>query len=699
MPLKRGDVPEGFSVTATAEGEAPVFSIVEARYPDRSARQVFFPVQAILPAGTSKRVVIARASGPAVGRPLSEADLAAQRPSCVVQIDYLSGGSGSHVFELHRQMKNNGGPGPLKVVRQTPQFLELFYGPVAVPGPSALKLYWEVRLHSNGQVRSRIWCESGDALTPGVLDSEYRVRITANGALRYEWTLRGALPQFDGYRNQSVRHYRYSAWTWAVWHSDHPGDIIQMPDRNYWRSTEQIPCWDFGDAPTSMPSDMSALPYYPMRFGRGFQRPQQGAGMGEFYEGPAGHHEAAYFVGGCTRERWSDVLNHDLCWYGNPDWARDPAGIGRQLKVLNPTVRLAMRPETTPANRDLKRQTQNPDQTLWHGDAGLGISDHAHGRPRGWLSYLLTGERVFLDQAVRGAWTAWGGRWYLGNRNGTLQFGCTGNGLRPIFTAVRLLAHATMICPDDEPELQAQLRQWCADVARAHGETYGPNLNALGIWADWVDEQGNYTGQVPSNPDRNVNGYDARPWWGHIYLNILYMVLQSRALPETTQPLLDRAVRWGCRWPLGMCGDGVSDGWPIEWGGISAIEPWLPDTMPRRWPADWVSVWKQHATGLQGGPYLGGWGITSNTTEKFVMPPTGKFEYVDNGAYHCHLYAAVQVARSLAVAANPAAKHPSAEQAMVRIKSMSNWTRFIEGANWQGQLSMKILSRREANIT
>lgn len=480
QPFRRGDWPQGAALQASAQGRAvPLQADVKARWADGSVRHAVLSLAA--PGGREAEIALSRAPMAAPGRASGAAALA---------------GMAGRGLDLAIEIRPRGGiPVRLEAARMLAEALGAPGGKLWLDGPLAqeiraesalpegLRVVLDVRAQADGAARLSVGFVADAFPPPPEPDLTYDLRLTMGGRTLLEET--------------NFAHRRFSRWRHVVWAGAEPEPGWVATDYPYLIAAGAVPAYDpeLEIAPRFYEAQLRPFAealergdFRPLRPGTIMQAMPNTGGRADI--GPVPAWVMAHLRRQTAETRRMMLADAEAA--GSIPWRlRDPAT--GQPPSLDDHPRLWMDSRATPAENG-------------HGPIETNVEgwriDNAHQPDPSYAPYLLTGDRVYLDDLKAQAAYA------LLRYNPAYRDGAEGNlrneEVRGQAWANRAHANAAFIAPDDDPTkayLVRKLGQRLAWYERAYAaddslggparyETSGwiQGANAAGVVSNWQQD-------------------------------------------------------------------------------------------------------------------------------------------------------------------------------------------------------------------
>lgn len=551
--FRQGDVPAGHTV----RGDLPGFQCaIKSRWPDGSARFAVVSGLADLQAGLPRVVPLKAAEEPVPSGPaVTLRDLAAT--GLEVILSFAPHGEVGWRGEAWLQPHRTWIEGPVMsswIYRQ----------PV---GTDAHLVAWlEVRCYRGGQVEVLVWLENGYLLVPepGERSGRATLRIGGQQRLARDLTLlnhqRAVLAE-----GESVTHL-------------HGGSarVLATHDVDYLMGTRVVPRYAARTSPTSRLFDRLPTRYEPL---------MQGAFPSTM--GTAGYHpsigllpewDVAYLTSGADARALRSVVLHGC--------AAGRYGIHFRDETTQQPLRFSAYPYLTLGSGSGVQSVGTSSRNQATPAAQGGVPPRyttSHHPSMGYMAYLLTGWHYFLEEVQFVATLN-----HLKQRDGTRQ-GSLGilsssagaNTIRGAAWALRTLAQAAMVTPEDDP-LHAELRSAVDENIRYyHGRYVARPHNPLGV----VQPYSNYNGS--NDP------WTSASWMDDFFTATFGYMKDLQVHGPDVDEQLEAFVQWKYRAVVGRLGGDGPDEFSYRHGAKYVVN-YAPTAK-----ADW-------ANGT--GPWYSGWG-------------------------------------------------------------------------------------------
>lgn len=437
----------------------------------------------------------------------------------------------------------------------------------AAGGVASLRLVADLALLGDGSVRVDLWLRNDIAMRPNGGTATYAARLEHDGQV---------VLRFDG-----IRQHQYTALGRSVHRlrgAAAPAPPLVHADVAYLADTGAVARYDVANGVDEgllarLAAGM-ADPAWQQPFGnRGLTRYMPTTG-GRLDIGPATGWQAAWLISGDPRAAACTIGQAEAAG-GIPWHFHDPAGGAAGAGGWIDTRRWpGFWSDPRGGNPPRTLAQPIPIDTGWQ-------ADHAHMPALGFVPFLLTGRRAFLDELQAAASFAVVGT-YPAGRNPEPRLGdviiVNGPQVRAGAWALRELDSAGWISPDDDPNtpflrqaaaanwtwLRDQLPRWSTLQGDAHGRIPGTNADPTAI-APW---QQDYFASVAAAATARGNA-DARAvfaWMGNF--------LARRFLSEAS----GFAAADGMGYRLAIAPEGQGQPPFLRWSEIGA------ETRRRGWP-------------------------------------------------------------------------------------------------------------------
>jgi hypothetical protein len=390
-----------------------------------------------LSANTSRPVTLSIASGAPSGAALTESDLIAAAPSAEVT---YSGRTVSLAPLL-------GSAALVLVENAGPQYAAFVYI-AGFPGDADLRAVFYVQLWAGGRYRVRVSVENGRALRSSAPKSG-TATVSIAGTARYSGSV--AMPQ-------GVR------WDSVAFDGNDP-QIVPTHDVQYLRATKLVPNYGYRNPTTSTLNSLDAA-YQPMSLMQ--WEPDMGT---TGFQPPIGllpHWDALYCTSGDARA-FNAVIAMARGYGTYSVFYRDMT-----------TKRMPRFSDYPSAVNDVDGQESM---------SGAGTNPYrweiAHHPNAGYLAWLLTGERYFLEALQATAWAAW----YTDSGRGQ-------TGVNKLYSSqtrarawrYRTIAATAAVSPDGDPVKLDCKRSVLANLARWKTEHVDGQTPPTGLGATYDDK-------------------------------------------------------------------------------------------------------------------------------------------------------------------------------------------------------------------
>jgi hypothetical protein len=435
--FRKGDVPSGQTLVL----DTPAFQVTPiSTWDDGSVKHALVAGKIDLTANTSKTVVIS--PGSASGTALSEADLIAANPSADVTYGGKSVSLAPLLGTAARVLTEHAGP----------QYAAFQYM-ASFPGDADLRAVFYVQLWAGGRYRVRLAVENGKALRSSATKSG-SASVSIAGASRFSGSV--SMPQ-------GVR------WDAVGFNGTDP-QIVPTHNVQYLRQTKLVPNYGYTSPSSSALNGLNGN-YQPMSL----MAWESDMGAGGF-QPPIGllpHWDALYCTSGDSRA-------YNAC-----------IAMARGYGVYSVFYR-DVSTKRMPKFSDYPSAVNDVDsQESMQGNSTNSYRwEIAHHPNAGYLAWLLSGERYFLEAIQATAWAAW------------FTDSGSGQGVNKLYSSqtrarawrYRTIAAAAAVSPDGDPIKQdckanivANLNHW--QSVHVSGSTPGTGIGAI-----YDDKEGGQAG-------------------------------------------------------------------------------------------------------------------------------------------------------------------------------------------------------------
>ncbi len=477
--FRRGDWPQGAALQATSGGRAiPVQAEVKARWSDGSARHAILSL--VAPNGPEAEVMLSLAAAPtpaAPPQPASLAGLLARGLNLAVEI---SPAGGAPIRLEAAQMLREALAAREKLWLDGPLAQEIRARKIL---PNGLAVVLDIRAQADGAARFSIGLLNDSPAPRPELDLTYDLRMTMGGQSLHE--------------AQGFKHRRFARWRKVVWAGAKPSAGRVVVDYPYLIAAGAVPAYDpeLEIAPRFFEDQLRPLAEAQARgdlgpLGAGTISKEMPSTGGRADIGPQ-----PYWILTHLRRQSAETRRHMLAnaeAAGSIPWRlRDPAT--NEPPTLDDHPRMWIDYRAT--------EGENGHGPLETSVDGWRL-DNAHQPDPSYVPYLLTGDRVYLDDLKAQAAFA------LMRYNPRYRDGAEGNlrndEVRGQAWANRAHANAAFIAPDDDPSkayLTRKLGQrlgWYARAYREDDKLGGPSAletsgwiqgdNADGVVSNWQQD-------------------------------------------------------------------------------------------------------------------------------------------------------------------------------------------------------------------
>ena len=664
MPLNAGEFAAGQTIAGVGSGVIGVQVDVKNRWPDGSAKFALVSGRANVSAGQAL-VVDLKAGSAAAGVALSEAQLLDTGIDAVISL----GTEGSvslrrliGVANTRDSVTGRWGGGRTRTWAAGPQMSSWIYS--APLGEDAHVMAWfEVRYFGDAHVHVLAWLENGFLKVPGCTGHTGLLKLDINGSTRFAAEVHLA------------NHCRVTAQSGAGvghWMQTAP-DLSMAHDTVYLQQTGLVPNY-YAQTPANAAYLGSLVQAYsPAAFGQIAERNATSTFSGNYSPvmGMGGYHgsigvlpewDAFYLTTGAAPRALNAVLANALGSgrFGIHD--RDETTLQPLRFSSHATLGLGDGARSVTGYGSNSRNNTTPLVT------GTVLADGSllspatwtstHHPSIGYLAYLVSGQVFFMEACQFTATLN-----YLKQNNvmrqdveGVMRTDVGANTTRGAAWALRTLAQAACITPDDDP-LQTELLASFEANIRYYHQTYvaQPN-NAFGMCRPYS----NYTaGSVPATYSHSTWMEDfLTAAWGHA---ITLRLPLSGAANSALKAFFD----WKAQSIVGRLGALSA---PDSYGYNLAAQYYMAVA-----PADGADGW---LTGK--GPWYDNWGqaFAASTGKSNAQNTdtrlTGAY-YPETTAYWGNLMPAIAYAVEL--------RAPGAVEAFARMTNAPNWPDFVAGTH------------------
>jgi hypothetical protein len=618
--FRKGDVPAGTSLT----GSLPHLQVTpKNRWSDGSLKFAVIAGRADLSSNTSLNVTLA-AGSPASGAALTPADLKATGVSAAV-------GCGSFGTAA---WSPDDWEAPLRSWVSGPEMSSWIYRkPV---GTDAHLVAWlEVRLFAGGSVEVLPWIENGYLRVPSPTARSALFTFTFGGVQRFSASI--DLPNHG-------RTPLVSGGTLSHWLGSDP-QVTPRHDADYLQATALVPAYRARVAPSA--AVVAALPtsYAPLQ--QGSYPPGMGAGGYHPSIGLLPEWDVLYLTTTSQKAYAGVVFN---------GYSAGRYGLHFRDETTQRPLRFSSYPNlVVGGGAGIGSAGSSSKETYTPNATGTEPSTWAssHHPSVGYLAYLVTGRWYFMEQVQFAATLN-----FLKNtdvtRNfsdGVFQSSAGANTTRGAGWAIRTLAQAACITPDDDLPLRTELlASLQANVDWHHARYVAQPNNPFG----WVQPYSDYTGA-------GDNVYFEATWMQDFVTAAFgYAKALEPAIPAASATRLDQFFAWKAQSIIGrLGGTSASDFLYCDAAQYTiAVAPTdSPDFVTGKgpWFADWGRLYA--ATLNQPNPGVGG-----DLRGAYFPDPT---------SYWGNLQPAIAYAVQHGV--------PGALDAYKRMTSAGNWPKIVSG--------------------
>jgi hypothetical protein len=553
--LRQGDVPAG----STVQADIPGFqAVIKNRWPDGSAKFAILSGHADLSANTWRTLTLKAGAVP---------DGQGRIPATAMQ---ASGVAASMQFGAFGTAAWSGSDWatPLQTVASGPE-MSVFTYRKPIGSDDHLVAWLEVRAYKSGRFEVLPWIENGYLRKAGPGPKSGVATFTLNGASpaqRFSQTL------------NLLNHQRAvlaSGTTLTHWFGGDP-QLTPRPDTAYLMATRLVPNYRGTTPQGSTLYGRLAASYTPLAQA-GFPGAMGSAG----YDGSIGllpEWDAAYFTTGGDPRAWRAVMING--------YAAGRYGTHYRDETTNRPLSFASYPNLVMGSGSAVNDIGGASTGAFTPAAtGAAPPTYAssHHPSMGYLAYLLSGWNYFAEETQLLATAN-----YLKQPDRTRQFSAgvfetiTGsNTTRGAAWALRTLAQAATVTPDDDP-LRAQfVASVDANVQYYHAKYVAQPNNPLGLVQPYSD-------YYPGN-----GVWTSAPWMDDFFTAASGWLKELQVASSANAPKLDAFLAWKYRSVVGRLGGQGGDAIAYPYGTQYTV-PYAPSET-----ADW-------RTGT--GPWYASWG-------------------------------------------------------------------------------------------
>jgi hypothetical protein len=594
--FRQGEVPSGSTLQAdTADFQA----VVKNRWTDGSVKFALLSGHADLAANTWLDVGLHVAA--AVAAPPSALALSDLRATGIrAAIDYGSNGGAS--------WSNADWDSPAQPWVTGPQMSSWVYRkPI---GSDAHLVAWlEVRLYKSGRVEVLPWIENGYLNVPNPGQRSGTASFTLGSSQRFSQPL------------TLLNHQRAvlaSGTTLTHWLGGDP-QVVPRHDTAHLMSTRLVPNY-WAATPSTSPL-LAGLPTRYTPLSEGSFPP--GNGMGHTgYDSSIGllpEWDAAYLTSsGDLRARTAIIIN---------GYAAGRFGIHYRDETTNRPLAFSTYPKLVMGEGSGVANigdTGGGSHTPTSGGTAPPYFAMSHHPSMGYMAYLLTGWSYFLEQTqflatANHLLNGWSIRQ---QSQGVFESRSGAGSTRGAAWALRTLAQAAAITPDQDPLRAEFVASVDANIAHYHQRYVATASNALGV----VQPYGPYyTDDVPwTHP--GLVPFRVATWMDDFFTASFGYLQELRVYSAPMQAKVDAFFAWKCRAVLGRLGGSGSDRFSYRYAGQYVLPvgtsmsgtDWLAGTGP--WYADWGDVARAielPTAGEAGSTLINGLGGVDETPEGY----------------------------------------------------------------------------------
>ncbi len=553
QPLRRGDVPRGSVLTASLPGFQ---CVTKNRWPDGSAKFAVLSGTANLGANAPQGIKLSVAAAPAEQAPISTANLKATGIAASVKFPPFgtAGWTGADWDQ------------PAQTLIAGPQMSSWVYRKPIGQDPH-LVAWLEVRAYRSGAVEVLPWLENGYLNVPGPTEKAGTATFSLGGRDRFSEPLK------------LLNHQRAvlaRGTTLTHWLGTDP-QVTPRHDTAYAMATRLVPNYR-GVTPAN-----SALfkrlhdSYTPLMQG-GFPGAMGTAGYSESI-GLLPEWEAAFFTTGGDPRAWRSVIING--------YAAGRYGIHYRDETTQRPLKFSTYPHLVMGGgsgvSDVGASTKNSYTPAASGAQPPRFAT-SHHPSMGYAAYLLTGWNYFAEESQ-----------FLATANflkqndstrhqgtGVLESITGSNTTRGAAWAIRSLAQAATIAPDDDPLHSELVDSLSANIAYYHGRYIAIPNNPLGLVQPYSD----YAAGDP---------WSSAPWMDDFFTAAFGYAKELAVHSEAVQSKLDEFLAWKYRSVVGRLGGSGDRDFSYRYAAQytvlyspSAKADWLTGKGP--WYANWGEV-------------------------------------------------------------------------------------------------------------
>lgn len=435
-PFRRGDVPSGSFLTAT--GVNGFQADVKNTWSDGSVKFAILSGIATLLPNSPLQVTLKSTSTPPSGAAPTLAALRAALTSGSVAF------TGFGTIDVPTVIAG----APFRTNYNSGAQMSEWHWRAPVGSDPFLECWFFIRLYAGSAIEIELCVENGHLNTASPITKAYTVTVTYNSSQRY---------------TAPLTHYYQSRWSRVDWYGTDP-QIVPAHDTQYMMSTLLVPNYGFLGI-TAADLNSFTTSYTP------FSLPNLPQAMGntgaQDFIGLLMNWDAAYLTSGADSRAYNAVLAAGR-------------GLGTyQIHFRDETTNLPLAFGTYPhlvVNQNNNNISANaPSSTNTFTPQGSGVQspgtwDFPHAPSPGYMAYMLSGRRVFIDE-LQFATTAH----YLSNGDGVRQnsqciFESTSAGtVRGAAWNLRTLANTIAATPDSESLRSSFQSAWASNMAHYAG--------------------------------------------------------------------------------------------------------------------------------------------------------------------------------------------------------------------------------------
>jgi hypothetical protein len=616
-------------------------AVIKNRWPDGSAKYAILSGRADLTAGVPRHVPLIAGTAEAGLAVLTEADLLARAPlanlsfaGIGVELSALIGHTSTYDSVAHRFT-----PGKLLTFVAGPEMSSFIYAS-GVGADPILTAWFEVRLYRSGDIEILPWIENGFLRKDGPASKTGLVTVAIGGTMRFSQHLTIA---------NHTRTPLLSGTTLSYWFGSDPG-LTMKHDVGYLSRTRLVPSYLANNAHNAQLLASLASSFTP--FGQANYHTTMGTAGYHPSIGLIPEWDVAYLTTQADPRAYRAVMING--------YAAGRYGIHfRDEKTYRP-IRFSSYPHLVVDGRSSAIMNDGSSSIGQYTPTASGempaVYASSHHPSMGFMAYLLTGRFYFMEQMQ-----------FLATLNflkqndttrqytqGILETSAGANTTRGAAWAIRSLAQAAALTPDDDPLKSELVSSINANILYYYGRYVAQQSNPQGVCEPYED----YT-----DGDR-VFRHAA---WMEDFLTAAFGYLMDLGVVDTTNEVKATAFfNWKAQAIIGRLGparepdafdfrDAAQYTFAAAPGDDGSID-WKHGTGP--WYSNWGEIYRA-SLGAEAGT------VRPNHLRNAYFP--------DASSYWGNLQPAIAYAVTHQV--------PGAAAAYARMVGTSNWEEFVESCN------------------